>query len=280
MKGGMNMIRMRFLGDDLVLLTLREWESMKVLLKYNKEWFNCVFVSIEPWSVTSVADHKIIWVRWYGLPLSFWNKDCFAKVVGEEATLVFVDKSTLIWENLEYARLQVCLPQSYRVKLVKSMQINDQTCNIVIEEELPVFFAGMCKDNLHFLDSSDSVSSSETYVEETTLSVKSCEDEVKLWVGEVFRSKGKEEGGEAVGCGEQGSHTTKMFFGNSPSKSKVCQRKDINSFTNEERKGQKVYEGFDFNNHSSQACAFACNSTLAHAELAKDMLDIECNNTL
>jgi len=38
---------------------------------------------VEPWSENHVAGHKMVWVRYYGLPFSLWNEDCFAKVVGE-----------------------------------------------------------------------------------------------------------------------------------------------------------------------------------------------------
>jgi len=104
-KGGMNMIRVRSLGDNLALLTPREGENMEDLIKLNKECFDSVFDGVEPWMEAHVVSHKIVWVRCYGLPIPFWNKDCFAKVVGEVATLVSIDKFTLMWENLESARL-------------------------------------------------------------------------------------------------------------------------------------------------------------------------------
>ena len=67
------------------------------------EWFESVFDNIKLWYENHVAGHKILWIRCYGLPFSLWNEDCFSKVVGEIATLVSIDKSTLLWENLEYA---------------------------------------------------------------------------------------------------------------------------------------------------------------------------------
>jgi len=104
-KGGMNMVRVRYMGDNLVLLTPREGNNMEELINLNKEWFESVFKKIEPWSAEHVAGHKVVWVRCYGLPLTLWNIDFFLKVAGEVATLVSVDESTVLWENLEYARL-------------------------------------------------------------------------------------------------------------------------------------------------------------------------------
>lgn len=75
--GGMNMIKVRYMGDNLVLLTPREGERMKDLIKLNKEWFESVLDVIDPWSKSCVASHKIVRVRCYGLSISLWNKDCF-----------------------------------------------------------------------------------------------------------------------------------------------------------------------------------------------------------
>ena len=89
-KGGMNSVRVRYMRDNLVLLTPHEGENMEELINLNKEWFESVFQNIEPWSPELVAGHKIVWVRCYGLLLSLWNKDCFSKVVGEVTTLVSI----------------------------------------------------------------------------------------------------------------------------------------------------------------------------------------------
>jgi len=180
-KGGMNMVRARYMGDNLVLLTPKEGVAMEALILHNKDWFDSVFVSTQPWTETIVADHRVVWTRCYGLPISLWNKDCFEKVVGEEASLVSIDVATLSWENLEFARLQVRILQSRSCTWMNNMRFNDFKYNIVMEEEPPTGYGGTCKCSLY--DSSDSISSSETYVEDSMLSVKSCEEELRQWGG-------------------------------------------------------------------------------------------------
>ena len=86
---------------------------------------------------------------------------------------VSIDESTTMWENLEYARLQVRLLKNCNAKMAKSMRINDQTMNIYIEEEHPTRFRGECMCHRNLYGTSNSVSSSETYVEKTALSVYS-----------------------------------------------------------------------------------------------------------
>jgi len=54
-KGGMSMVRVTFLGDNLVLLTPKEGEQMDELLNLNKEWFKSVFEVINQRSELFVA---------------------------------------------------------------------------------------------------------------------------------------------------------------------------------------------------------------------------------
>jgi len=54
------MVRVRYMGDNLVLLTPREGDNMDELINLNKEWFESVFHYIEPWSAKHVAGHKVV----------------------------------------------------------------------------------------------------------------------------------------------------------------------------------------------------------------------------
>ena len=176
-KGGMSRIKLRYMGNNLVLFTPKNGERMEEVIMLNKEWFVSIFEDIEPWSDTYEAGHKIVWTRCHGLPVSFWNKDCFSKVVGEVASLVDIDESTLSWENLEYARLQVRLLKSCKAEMSNGFKINGHVYNISLVEELPSQGRGECLCPEYHFTSSDSISSSETLVEETFVSGMSCDDE-------------------------------------------------------------------------------------------------------
>jgi len=69
------MIRVRFLGDNIVLLTPKGSERMNDLINMNKDWFHSILEAVEPWSESSIVGHKIARVRCSGLPVSLWNKD-------------------------------------------------------------------------------------------------------------------------------------------------------------------------------------------------------------
>jgi len=42
-KGGMNIVKVRYMGDNLVLLTPIGEESMEEIIRLNKEWFESIF---------------------------------------------------------------------------------------------------------------------------------------------------------------------------------------------------------------------------------------------
>jgi len=48
-KWGMSMFKVRYMGDNLVLLTPKEGERMEDIIKLNNEWFVCLFEDLKPW---------------------------------------------------------------------------------------------------------------------------------------------------------------------------------------------------------------------------------------
>jgi len=175
-KLGMSMFKVRYMKDNMVLLTPKEGMRMEDIVKLNKDWFVSVFEDVESSSESYVASHKLVWVRCYGLPLSLCNKDCFPKVVGEVASLVAVDEATTMWENLEYARIQVRVLKSCKAEMSKAFRINGKVYNICLVEKDPRQGGGACKCSAYQYTSSDSVSSSESFVEETIFSARSSEE--------------------------------------------------------------------------------------------------------
>ena len=94
-KGGLSMFIIRFLGDNLVLLSSKSGEKIEDIVKSNVEWFNCFFEELKPWSESLVVSYKRVWIRCYGLPIHLWSKECFLKVIEDMATLMEVDEATL-----------------------------------------------------------------------------------------------------------------------------------------------------------------------------------------
>jgi len=246
---------------------------MEELINLNREWFDSIFVRIQPWSATFTVSHRAVWVRCFGLPISLWNRECFARVVGDIATLIDIDDATLMWENLEFARLKVGIENNRFIRVARKIRINDQNIRVSLEEEHPMAVAGPCKVSHCNFDSSDSVTSTQTYVEESAFSVKSDEEEGVRRTIEESQPKGK-----VVGGGEkEGGQAQRLDdrLGELSAETNTCQGKGVYSFTNEDSQKQKSFEEPIFYNVAVQACERSHISYLAHAELARLVVDME-----
>ena len=278
-KGGMSMVRARALGDNLVLLTPREGESMEVLLENNKEWFHAMFTEVKPWSLDSGANHKSVWVKCFGLPLMFWNWECFSKVIGEmpmSAKLVSIDKSTLSWEVLEYARLKVRVQNFGSVKMARKMRINKHECNIVIEEEVVCCEECGCNGNSFSDASSDSVSSLDTYVDDTDLSDMVGEEKGRCRDGVVSWPEWRDGKGNEGGDDEQDEPKSSFKLEGPTSKSKVGQIKGDFSSMNEGSMGQEANIDYACDSLPGSVRDRASHSTSLLPDSAKVVFDIEC----
>jgi len=156
--------------------------------------------------------------------------------------------------------------------MAKSMRINDQELSIYIEEEHPTRFEGQCMCNRNFFDSSDNVSSSETYVEDTALQGFSSE-EVAMCGGEDRR---EEEGGEALTV-----NRTKVPPSKVPTVVRAgVQRKETLFFTNEGTKALKESTEAALTYQDEKVCSPSQNHSFVHAELAKLVVEIESRSSL
>jgi len=196
-------------------------------------------------------------------------------VVGEISTatkLVSIDNYTF-WEVLEYARLKVRVQNFGSVRMARRVRINKHVCSIFIEEEAIGCEGQGCNDNLYVDDSTDSVSSLETYVEDTDFSEKNGEEKGRCRVWDECWPDGGEGGRKDGGDGEQYMPKSNIRFEGSTSKSKGCQAKGDSSFTNVERLGQKANVCVSL---PAPDCDRARYSNPNLADLAKVVVDIEC----
>jgi len=156
------------------------------------------------------------------------------------------------------------------------MQINKQRCCILIEEETLVYYGDLNMVNECGYGSSVSVSSSDTYVEETAFSTRSGEEEIQSGFREVVRSKGEEVVGETAEDGEQSRQKINLPFGKSYPKNLSCQRSGCSSFMNEESLGQRVAQGADLDCDPTQNRKYSSNGYAENAELEKAVIEVEC----
>ena len=102
------------------------------------------------------------------------------------------------------------------------MRINEHKLCILLEEDLPYTAVDCCKGHFFNNDSTDSISSSETYMEESSFSDNSGEEENNQREGEEIRSRGKPVGGREELGGEWMVQMSKFYFGASSSEIRAC----------------------------------------------------------
>ncbi|KAK7342045.1 hypothetical protein VNO80_24987 [Phaseolus coccineus] len=92
--GGCDFVRLRFLGENFVLLSCEDADNLAKVIEGNKDWLDNIFDSLVPWENSFLVSEKIIWVRVRGLLLVFWSSHCFELIGNLVGSLVKVDEAT------------------------------------------------------------------------------------------------------------------------------------------------------------------------------------------
>lgn len=148
-------------------------------------------------------------------------------------------------------------------------------CNVLVEEEQPNGCLGRgCAGRKEWEDSSDSVTSSETYVEESIFSTGSGGENVSNSNGEGHWRVGEVEVGEEEGDGEQSrSKSTFPFLDlgkDGTQKGRVGERSG-----GSQRPATK--DGRPSDSSTVQISGGAFTSNLCQSEAAKAVIDVECS---
>lgn len=101
------LIKIRYMGDDMVLLENMSRKSFDELEKDLDEWFSNWFEWVRPWKEHDVSLKRLVWMKWFGVPLHAWSRRFFATISLKFGTLVKLDKSTENNLKLDEARVLV-----------------------------------------------------------------------------------------------------------------------------------------------------------------------------
>lgn len=141
---GMNYVRVRYLGDCMVLLTGEEGANVREIWNQASDWLDEHFSSISPWKPEMVPSKRMIWVRCEGIPLHLWNTSFFENVTKEAGELVAVADETRSFKKIDAARLCLRTEIMESVFLHFKMQLNRNLYNIRLMEELDCYGSCNC----------------------------------------------------------------------------------------------------------------------------------------
>jgi len=140
----LNFIRLRYLGDNVMLLTAKGEQSIEKAIIDNQERLSNTFESLLAWTNQTSIGYRRAWVRCRGIPIYLWGWECFEKVSAAIDTLISIDKATEEWDEIEYARLNVRLPIETIATKGFQMKINGKIYQISFEEESTLFTIPKC----------------------------------------------------------------------------------------------------------------------------------------
>ncbi|XP_057415098.1 uncharacterized protein LOC130709976 [Lotus japonicus] len=152
---GFKTIHVRYMGDDLALITGPRDMNLEETLDVSKEWLNDIFEVVYTWSPSVAHDHRVTWLRCSGLPLHMWTKECLAHLVSPVGTLMAVDGATLSFSRLDYARVLVRTSKLETIVVYKKVNANGGTYTIRINEEMNADISHCCNGPGSVNDSDD-----------------------------------------------------------------------------------------------------------------------------
>lgn len=125
-------IRAVYMGGDYVLFhpVGQKVIHSKELIGF-LEWFDY----IRPWSVRDVNNNRVVWTRWYGVPLQAWNEKFFNLVAikfGKPLRIV-ADISKL--KSVQFARVLIHTPYPKIPEALFPVEVDGYTHHIRVSEE-------------------------------------------------------------------------------------------------------------------------------------------------
>ncbi|XP_029125646.1 uncharacterized protein LOC114915299 [Cajanus cajan] len=127
-------IKLRYLGDDLVLITGLDEETIKERL-HEEDGCLSMLHSIQKWSPDVAVGNRMVWVRCYGVPLQTWGVEVFSKIVSIHGSFIKLDDDTSNFHRLDYARILIQSSDSKPIHFSDTMRVNGHIRRVSIIEE-------------------------------------------------------------------------------------------------------------------------------------------------
>lgn len=91
---GLNSIRARYMGSNLVLLYVENGADWKEITSGAEDWLNSLFESIVPWSPSITLQNRVVWLHCSGVPLHLWKRQSLEQLLKSIGELLELDKET------------------------------------------------------------------------------------------------------------------------------------------------------------------------------------------
>ncbi|GKV41384.1 hypothetical protein SLEP1_g48927 [Rubroshorea leprosula] len=153
--------KVRPMGGRLVLLEGGDKDEIKDLVETTPEWLGQWFEEVKPWSPSSVAQERFVWIRCQGVPIHAWGPEFFSSIRAVWGKVISLDDSTSKKIRFDIGRFLISTPIMEFISKTMPITVNGMPYTVkVMEEEATNGIFSMKSDHVfRELSASDDLSS-------------------------------------------------------------------------------------------------------------------------
>lgn len=122
------------LGGNLILFKSLTDKSTRMTLDEFDEWGDYWFEWTRQWTDIDVVQNRVVWTRWYGVPLHAWSTRFFSYVCAKFGLFIKLDDSSKQKTRLDFARLKISTGFK-SIDEVINIRIDGKSFSISVKEE-------------------------------------------------------------------------------------------------------------------------------------------------
>lgn len=127
---------LRSMGGNIILMQKGSNRTVKELIEDFDEWISFWFKWTKPWSNLEVNTNRVIWTRWYGVPVHAWLNHFFALACAKLGLFVKMDEFMNHNGSLEAARILISTSCFTDIDRILRIRIDGRVFPIRVVEEV------------------------------------------------------------------------------------------------------------------------------------------------
>ncbi|GKV09910.1 hypothetical protein SLEP1_g21342 [Rubroshorea leprosula] len=127
--------KVRPMGGRLVLLEGGDKDEIKDLVETTPEWLGQWFEEVKPWSPSSIAQERFVWIRCQGVPIHAWGPELFSSIGAVWGKVISLDDSTSKKIRFDIGRFLISTPIMEFISKSMSISVNGMPYTVKVMEE-------------------------------------------------------------------------------------------------------------------------------------------------
>ncbi|XP_028111961.1 uncharacterized protein LOC114310208 [Camellia sinensis] len=133
---GLDQVLVRKGGGRDVILTFNSQVELNSKICNIKEWFKDYSQSVGVWKPDfHYEPERCLWLRCYGVPLNFWNRNTFNNIGNLWGTVLSLDGDTTHQKSFSYAKIRLATPYMEPINKTIFLECKGQLYHILVCED-------------------------------------------------------------------------------------------------------------------------------------------------